>query len=229
MGCDIHMAIQKQLADGTWEEIPYQVAPWSDKDDRVLAVGIPVAPRRFDARDYDLFGILANVRNGSGFAGCLTGSGWPSIAPERGWPEGFDPDAALPRPESARYDDLGPRYMGDHSYTWVTLDELKAFPWDATTATIYGCVTGEVFDELKPRGLKPKEYSGGISGPGIQVYSENDWMNYRDTCRAARPYVRMSWTETAREATYNWAGEVIPWLESLADGQPLRLIMGFDS
>lgn len=228
MGCDIHIAIQKQLADGTWEEIPYQVAPWN-KDDRPLEIGIPVAPRRFGARDYDLFGILANVRNGSGFAGCLTGSGWPSIADDRGFPAGFDVDALLPDPKMAKYDERGPRWLGDHSFTWVSLDELKAFPWDTTLATIYGCVTGDVFDELKPRNLKPANYSGGISGPGIQVYSEDEWLNHRAECRAARPYVRMSWTESAREATYDWAGEVIPWLESLADGRPLRLVMGFDS
>jgi hypothetical protein len=39
----------------------------------------------------------------------------------------------------------------------------------------------------------------------------------------------MGWPETARSATYDWPGKVIPWLEQLAAGRPLRLVIGFDS
>lgn len=46
---------------------------------------------------------------------------------------------------------------------------------------------------------------------------------------AKNPYIQTSWKESARVATGDWLGQVIPWLEMLAEGKPLILVMGFDS
>lgn len=234
MGCDIHIVIQRQEAEG-WREVVYQTALLEHQiaQGKKPVDGIVIAPDGFDGRCYDLFGILANVRNGSGFAGCKTGDGWPSIAPDRGLPEGFDEEVIAPDPTYAR-DYPGenyPRSLGDHSYTWITLEELKAFAWDLTSTRIYGCVSSEVYEELKGRNIAPRNYSGGISGPGITVYDEAEWeTRKKERMRVSeRPYVRMSWTETAREATNDWPGKIIPWLESMSDGKPIRLVFGFDS
>ena len=53
MGCDIHMMAKVQQDNGSWKN----------------------AGEIDGNRNYDLFAILANVRNGHGFAGIKTGGG----------------------------------------------------------------------------------------------------------------------------------------------------------
>lgn len=225
MGCDIHICIQRQAVDGSWQEIPHQADRSAWLKTWKSIEGYALAPEHFESRNYDLFGILANVRNGSGFAGITTGLGWPSIAPERGWPEGFDPEAVAPYPG---YEFEGPRFMGDHSHTWVSLEELKAFDWSQGT-TLYGVISAEEFEKLGPD-KRPESWSGGIAGPGIETYDIPTYLEMKRIGRpmAPRPHVRTSWRNTAAEAT-GWPEHVLPWLEKLADGRPLRLVIGFDS
>lgn len=224
MGCDIHIVIQRQEADD-WKEIAYQPTPYESIGQKAVD-GFPMAPDLFTNRNYNLFGILADVRNGHGFAGITTGEGWPSLAPGRGWPEGFDAERVAPHPQ---YPKEGPRGMGEHSFTWISLDELKVFDWDGVSTTNYGVIPAEEYEKLG-RGVKPHAWSGGITGPGIEVYDRPTYLERKRIHRLApRPYVRTSWQESARAATGDWAGKVIPWLETLAEGKPLRLIIGFDS
>jgi hypothetical protein len=219
MGCDIHIVIQCQEPDGAWQNVPWQSdLSWTNKDyrDKHFKADVPVAPDAFDSRNYNNFAILADVRNGHGFAGIKTGEGWPSIAPHRGLPEGV-----------AEPDDYS---LGDHSFTWVSLDELKAFDWDGTVSWLYGCVTADEYERLSVMGKSPESWSGDISGPGIRVYEPDDYKREKLAhTLVERPYVRMGWPETARDATGDWIGTVAPWLDELAAGRPLRLVMGFDS
>ena len=227
MGCDIHICIQAQDADGEWREIQWQQAPYNYEGAEKPVPDIPIAPEQFRSRNYDLFAILADVRNGVGFAGIKTGEGWPSIAPDRGLPDGFQEDALLPDP---CYPEDAQRWIGDHSFTWIALDELKSFAWDVTATQIYGVVPAGEYERLTVERAIPRSYSGGIVGAGIVTYEPDAYrLAKTNGVLAKRPYVRMAWTETAREATNNWPGDVIPWLDSLAAGRPLRLVLGFDS
>ena len=208
MGCDIYIVVERQSENGQWERV--WTHDWQVPD--------PVGtPERFRERNYDLFGILADVRNGHGFAGCVTGSGWPSIAPNRGVPA----DSTVTPDEHNEY------AIGDHSFSWVSLDELKAFDWDGVTADAYGIVTREEYTRMQLAGeSRPNQWCGGISGRDVLIVTPEQLMT------APIPpfsHVRVAWKETAREGTYDWAGQVLPWLESLAAGQPLRLVFGFDS
>jgi hypothetical protein len=49
-------------------------------------------PHPFKYRNYDVFAILANVRNGRGFAGVVTGGGFNPIAMPRGLPPDVSPE-----------------------------------------------------------------------------------------------------------------------------------------
>lgn len=213
MGCDIHIRIQVQDESG-WHDVSWQPKPW--RDDEKPKDGIPVAPDCFDSRNYNKFAILANVRNGYGFAGIKTGERWPSIAGDRGLPDGM-----------SEPDDYS---LGDHSFTWMTLEELKAFDWHGTKSWLYGCVPANEYERLTTMGQTPTRYSGDVTGPGILIYEPDDYKSAKlrgDLCE--RPYVRMGWPITAKDATGDWPGEVLPWLDTLAAGRPLRLLMGFDS
>ena len=99
MGCDIHMIVQQKttLDNGNSYWITKCPPAWWPRDAwdaqyiARLTAELPDADsarelaRRlshwYDGRNYHLFGILANVRNGSGFAGIKTlDASWPSIA-----------------------------------------------------------------------------------------------------------------------------------------------------
>ena len=162
MGCDIHVAIQ--VLDGdVWTHVQYQVLwPFEVAEGQQPIPGVPLAPVELIARNYDLFGILAGVRSVQ----------WDIVAPRRGWPEDFRAEDV---PVDPKYPEEGPRSMGEHSFTWLTLAELKAYDWTATVA--YG-------------------------------YMGNDTVYARDT---------------------DWPDKVIPWLEQVAAGHELRLVLGFDS
>lgn len=64
----------------------------------------------FDWRSYGMYGFLANVRNYSAV---------PPLAEPRGIPEDAPPD-----------DEEG-IWLGDHSFSWLSLEELLAFNYDA--------------------------------------------------------------------------------------------------
>lgn len=63
----------------------------------------------FDWRSYSMFGFLAGVRNYSAV---------PPISEPRGLPEDFDAD-----------EEAG-GFVGDHSFSWLTVKELSDFDYD---------------------------------------------------------------------------------------------------
>ncbi len=75
-----------------------------------------------DPRGYNTFAMLANVRNGTGFAGIKTSNGFPVIHEQRGLPEDLEVEDDNVKVE------LGTTYwLGDHSHSWCTLAELRKF------------------------------------------------------------------------------------------------------
>ena len=97
MGCDIHMVAQVKQ-DGNWQTV-----------DRLSI-----------SRCYDLFAILAGVRNGCGFSGVPTGDGFSPIDRPRGLPPDFDGTS----------EDHG---LGYHSFSWLSLRELQECDLTRTT------------------------------------------------------------------------------------------------
>src|SRR5438105_2721170 len=124
MGTDIHGVFQRHDATaGKWVDVPSTY-----KQDR----------------HYQLFAVLAGVRNGRGFAGVPYGEAVRPIRQPRGLPADFEVDD-----EShpiATFDHMDPRragyrrespelyadepmavWMGDHSHSWLTGDEMLAW------------------------------------------------------------------------------------------------------
>lgn len=244
MGCDIHLRVQKRV-NGEWlfaESLVYD--KWSP--DRLKP------EVWYKGRNYDLFAILANVRNGHGFAGCDTGDGFKPIADPRGLPNGlteYEKDG-----EDCEF------WFGDHSYSWLTLAELLAYDWSQETNR-RGWVTAEVYaDVLRMREWdryeSPKESCGGISGPNIDHVSAQemerkltaidteakaeakevgDYWSIRKTkmARLERTYAVLQWPVVYAEAAGTFYTRTIPRLIKLSTevGGPenVRIVFGFDS
>lgn len=168
-------------------------------------------------RSYNLFAILADVRNGYGFAGVETGTEWPSIAPDRGLPDGIEVD-----------DDEYP-WLGDHSHTWLTVTELLAFDWHGTKQTHYGTVA---LDAYTP-GKRPTVWSGGVWGGNILTVDESQ-VDGLAVPEGMAVYVRQSWEWTAAEACGWFVDEYLPAFQRLCtelgkSPDDVRLVIGFDS
>ncbi len=221
MGCDIHAIVQRKNSDDVWEtiELPEHVSS------------------ALHQRDYDVFAILAGVR------GDIT-----PISEPRGLPEDFestqdeygtvfagaDPIVRDADGDLISYD----RYMGDHSYSWLTLAELNEYSW-AGLVKHYGFVAHKdywgwnKYDRAEMR--DPRSYCKGASGPTIVIVSDEEGRNLprpkRDDSGFGGTYVQCSWWVPVTEAAGRLYTVVMPYLNEQAQNQPerIRLVFGFDS
>lgn len=195
--------------------------------------------RVFSDRNYNLFAMLADVRNGYGFAGVNTGEGFVPIAEQRGIPN----DVAVPDGD-----------YGDHSQSWLTLRELYDYDW-AQRTTRRGVCDLATYSKWKvlrdDLNSPPSDFSGGIFGGKIVTITSEDADLLIESTKAEMPEgQRQSWHVTERlkelypshwvsvEWQVNYAGaagrfytELMPELKRLSDGdlESIRLVFGFDS
>ena len=121
-------------------------------------------------RNYDLFAILAGVRNGLGFGGCDTGDPVEAIAEDRGLPA--DMSAALEKIVN-RKGGGGERegWLGDHSFSHITLWELMRHDW-RTEKTNRGFVDLAQYRKCLAAGKsRPEDYCGGVWGNRVKTYT----------------------------------------------------------
>ncbi len=114
MGCDIHFYVERKV-DNVWCSADrWEPNPDADEEGQP-SLTITYSERFYSDRNYDLFSILADVRNGSGFAGCDTGDGFVPIDEPRGLPADVS--------EEVLADSIS--WNGDgHSHSWFTVAEL---------------------------------------------------------------------------------------------------------
>jgi hypothetical protein len=153
MGCDIHFYVE-QKRDGKWTA----VGEFVKDEDGYMRGGESF----YDGRNYNLFAILADVRNGRGFAGIKTGKGFNPISQPRG----------IPGNASAEYKEIADGWGCDgHSHSFLTLRELLDCDWTQTTQ-LQGWVNAvewAAWSRWKRKsGEGPESYCGGVSGPDIK-------------------------------------------------------------
>lgn len=203
MGCDIHMwAEVKKSPEQKWKAVKKYF---------------------YDGRNYDLFAILADVRNGRGFAGCDTGDGFNPINEPRGIPE----DASdFYKKQVEEWD------VDGHSHSWFTLAELKAFDWTQTTKH-RGWVDVEQFKVFQAKG-KPESWSGMVEG-GMVKHISNAEMKRRikeNNFGVRDYYTLVEWKETYAESANEFLTETIPKLEKLfklKNAYNVRIVFFFDN
>lgn len=190
MGTDIHLYVEQRQTDGTWKRVkpgtwkcswcdgkctiesgPYHKTP-GVQIPCVNCEGKGTVNGEYDDRNYSLFAILANVRNGYGFAGVDTGDGFVPISEPRGLPD----DLSFPREPDWSDDDAADNepFLGDHSFSWVSLAEVLFYDYDRVTKK-RGVVDSATYNEWREKGRgRPSEYCGGISGPNVHHVSHEE-------------------------------------------------------
>jgi len=221
MGTDIH-SIAQIKKNGAWMTVARAIAD--------------------DDRNYDSFAVLADVRNGQGFAGIVTGEGWRPISQPRGlpadllvnvkhgspsiptetWYYQFDKDHSDPQTSF---------FLGEHSHSWVTLKEIETH-WAEFVAhghyLRHGIMARDVYLKMVKDGIPPQSWSGGIDGRGIKVVDQLDFTEASDAT-----HVRCQWPVPAAEAL-RYLKQVIQELQQIrvnlgVAADDVRFVFGFDS
>lgn len=205
MGTDIHAVFQKKSGD-KWEDIP----------------------SRYEGnRHYVLFAHLAGVRNGTGFAGVVTGQAVKPISEPRGLPSDFlimDDDRHPISAEAASKWELSflgdgeplVRWMGDHSHSWLTADEILSHIYGGEwTAGIVSIDQFAVWDGVS----SPRSYSGGIWGGGIEIADNPCAITEQTT------HVRVFWREPS--AHFDYFTDEVKRLKK--EHCEVRMVFGFDN
>jgi hypothetical protein len=168
-----------------------------------------------DSRNYVVFAVLADVRNGYGFAGVPTHQPLKPIAEPRG----------LPEDRTAGYGDDADGEFGDHSFSWLTLAEIADWPgWDQTLHE-EGWIRREQYAAwLEHPGVPRGGWSGGVSGRSV-VHADHAANQFPD----GWTHVNVSWTRPLREPCATF----LAWLDyakaKVGDEREGRVVFGFDS
>jgi hypothetical protein len=191
MGCDIHTIAQVNK-NNEWVTVADNIGD--------------------EWRSYHTYAILANVRNGRGFAGVSTGDLWEPIDEARGYPEGFlithHTDMHIWFKDSKKFE----KWMGDHSHSWLMLSEIEDYIENRMPKTYvrHGYVSPEVFDDFVKHGKNPTEWCGGTSD---------------------KTYKAIQWTVPAKEAA-GYLIEIVNHLRKIKEEHKtndVRFVFGFDN
>lgn len=172
MGTDIHMLLE--VRDGTrWKPaLPPRARGYSETGTEY--------PRVADRRNYGLFAMLADVRNGRGFAGIRTGEGYAPISPPKGLPDDLCDEYQKGKDA---YDDpnIPLADLGDHSQSWLGLDELLAYDWHQATINrgVVDILTFAKWDERNSypwdgENNVPDGFCGSVSGGGVRHVTNDE-------------------------------------------------------
>lgn len=256
MGTDIHMAVEALGSDGIWAP-----APVAGVCRTCGGTGCKACDYRcawYDDRNYDVFAILAGVRNGTGFAGCDTGEGFVPISSPRGLPVDLSPSLR------------SGNNLGDHSYSWLLAQEIHEYDWSRETikrgwidawtfekwrkagsvgapASWCGSVEGRMIEHVSPAYMGKIIDSGEIqwegeehTQTGVRHYSTGlgramaDWplpagsVGAEIRDRSAKYWCQVEWRVTYAQA----AEHFLVWFRSslgFAPPERIRLVFGFDS
>ena len=169
-------------------------------------------------RSYDSFALLADVRNGTGLGGCDTGDGFVPISKPKGLPKGRRSGS-----------------FGDHSFSWLTLKEMKEYDWNRVTKH-RGYVSEKQYLELRESGNPPSCYSGAVMGGTLIKLTDKEYDELEKTNKLPKNKtieVQMEWEVPYKEAGWVYS-RLIPELDRIAKeysvtDDHVRFVFGFDS
>lgn len=209
MGCDIHLFVEaKNNKTGKWEYKPY-------------------APE-YGSRNYDVFGMLANVRNGWGIAGIITGFEFNVIALPRGIPQDVSPKV---QEENEQWNDNG----YSHGHSFLTLKELIEYDWEQVTKR-HGVVNSREYMDAKENKGEPKRWCVGVAGRKVKLVSNKkmDKVILAGDNNLANYYTVVKWEELYKDRADSFYSVFLPELKEFAKSSNLseedvRIVFWFDN
>lgn len=250
MGTDIHLYVEHRV-DGAWASAD----KWTLNEyaDEPGALVVDWNNRFYHERNYDLFAMLAGVRNGRGFGGCDTGDGFIPISEARGLPYDLSPQLHACVDEGTV----------DHTPSWLTVADLMAYDWTQKTKKRGWVGIGE-WAQWRDYG-KPESYSGSIAGSNVKHVTPEDmekgWQELRTkrgypesryasthlhpdgssrnedfvemtmlvAGRGHEPFCQVQWGVSYYQEAVNFLGTVLPRLWKLGAPNDVRIVFWFDS
>lgn len=234
MGCDIHFYVER-LENGKW----VSADKWTPNE-YAGGEGEPETEVKYEdcfcsERNYNLFAILADVRNGSGFAGCDTGDGFVPISKPRGLPDDVSEQVNA---DATRWDGDG------HSHSWLTVEELLAYDWTQTTRR-RGYLTADEYWRWnkwdRKEGESPQSYSGDVVGGSVRKVTEKQMQ------RLLQPFgqqweaeeqikqeldsvhCQCEWEQPYYKAVRHFLSDTMPRLWRLGKPEEVRCVFWFDN
>lgn len=172
-----------------------------------------------------MFAILADVRNGRGFAG----EGFNVISAPKGLPDDCSSEV---RAISDEYGEDG------HSHSFLSLAEILAFDWQQT-ARHQGWVTPEEYLVFKKTG-KPSSWCGGVSGRNVE-HLTNEQMEFhlqrlrggtlsqKEQAVGYSAYTLVSWEEPYYESCRGFICRAVLSMARLGSPENVRMVFFFDN
>ena len=245
MGCDIHFYVEKKV-NGKWKSAD----SWKENKFAGEAgepdLELPYENSFYQGRNYDLFAILANVRNGRGFAGVYTGEGFNPISDPKGLPSDLSKEL---KAESDYWDCDG------HSHTHFTLKELLDYDWTQETMKL-GVIPFQEWLRWslyeKGNGDSPTMYCASTNAntmskdeamekirqlKGLEELDAINHLVFREIQNRTKGvskfdfYVKDSWKTSYSKSASEFLSQTMPRLLKLAEGQyeDVRVVFWFDN
>ena len=183
----------------------------------------------YEARNYDMFAMLADVRNGRGFAGTDTGDGFKPISKPRGFPTDASPEV---RESYLEWDADG------HSHSFHTVRQLLEYDWNQST-TCRGFVDPLNYKKWVATGQRrsPEHWCGDVSGPRVEKVSNEKMQELLSTSATSieeekdfpRYYTQISWQVSYAQAAGRFLDLLQGSLTSLGPYDDVRIVFWFDN
>lgn len=166
-------------------------------------------------RNYCVFSMLADVRNGLGFAGAKTYEPLIPISKPRGFPGDFNIVGDCVIIESWERKNFA-YWMGDHSFSWLTVDEILAWDGWSKDLQMEGFISPDEWERMQREGDDPQVWITWFSGDSCKDYVKHHWTN---------PFIQRARVFRA------WLDYVALKHSNILEKDPtsLRIVFGFDS
>jgi len=235
MGCDIHIMAEVK-ENGEWRKNtdPLFKNPfYSTNKKRMSFQEDEYIEEPSSARRYDWFAILADIRNGYGFAGVSTGSGFDVISECNG----------VPHDACEEWQQYVSEWQHDmHSESYLDISDFDKFNFEQVTMKS-GVISLSDYKKVRGTGDSPSTWSGGIHGGNTATVDEhtadriltgeNIIVSVGDVTKASDEcdiHVQYNWTVLYREWFSDNIEDTVEPLRKLAEKyDDARIVFGFDN
>lgn len=238
MGCDIHIFAEVRNSAGVWEKVGKvfdSVYYRPEEPVKTLSDGYiwndPKTDEPYERRNYTLFAILADVRNGYRFASKSTKTEVFPLFKGRGVPE----DGSVEYLQIVADWDID-----GHHHSYASLAELQQVDWADIYVSDGGYVPVAEYERIRGTSELPEYWCGDTSATKLTVEAYE--ANYRNQLEASGQleelgkdkifssiYIKMIWVESLMRSVDSFVEETIPRLAQLGSPEDVRVVFFFDN